>query len=290
MRTLRPDAFTRLQRDVIICRTQRQRTGTVTKQDLEEVSAFLPSLAGIAAIPSLRYFRHPLPVESKGLRTFDPVTAADRETEQALRDAIRQTFPDHGIAGEEGDTENPDALYRWVIDPIDGTRAYICGVPTWATLVAFCDRGEPVFGMMSQPYVGECFIADASGAKWLRGADERALSTSDVTTLASAALFATSAEMFERSDEAARFSELSSNTKMTRYGIDSYAYCLLAAGQVDVVVESGLGFYDIAALIPIIERAGGVVTGWDGAPVTTGGRVAASANPVLHDAVLRFLG
>jgi len=265
--------------------------GTALDHSLaNELRSFLRELVTIAARAALPFFRQPVTVENKSGSGFDPVTVADRDTETALRHAIEQRYPAHGIVGEEHAPRNISARYQWVIDPIDGTRAFVCGVPTWATLVGVCDHGVPVLGMMSQPVVGEYFIGGAGTSLGTYRDRESALTTSAVTTLADASVFATSPDMFAPGEEQQRFATLASRARLTRYGIDSYAYCLLAAGQIDVVAEAGLGFYDIAALIPIIEAAGGIVSDWSGQPVRTGGRVLAAANSTLHAAALGVLG
>jgi histidinol phosphatase-like enzyme (inositol monophosphatase family) len=255
----------------------------------QELQDFLRELVAIAAAAALPYFRQTVAIDNKDASGFDPVTAADRETEDALRRAIEQRFPEHGIIGEERSPRQPDARYQWVIDPIDGTRAFICGLPTWATLVGLCDGGVPVLGLMSQPVVGEYFIG--GGGESINGYRDReaVLSTSAIAELAQSSLFATSPDMFASGDEAGRFDALSERVRLTRYGVDSYAYCLLAAGHVELVAEAGLGFYDIAALIPIIEAAGGIVSDWHGRPVRGGGTVVAAANAALHASALRML-
>lgn len=255
----------------------------------QELQDFLRELVAVAAAAALPYFRQSVTVDNKEAGGFDPVTVADRETEDALRRAIEQRFPEHGITGEERPPERPDARYQWVIDPIDGTRAFICGLPTWATLVGLCDNGVPVMGLMSQPVVGEYFIGGGSSAINSYRDREIPLSTSAVVDVAQSSLFATSPGMFATGDEAARFNALSAQAQLTRYGVDSYAYCLLAAGHVELVAEAGLGFYDVAALIPIIEAAGGIVTDWTGQPVRGGGTVVAAANSALHGRALQVL-
>lgn len=256
---------------------------------LREAREFIPQLVSLAAATSLKHFRAKLDVENKASAGFDPVTIADRETEDVLRAAIMQRFPAHGIAGEERAAHRGDAATCWVIDPIDGTKAYVCGLPTWSTLIGLCVDGAPILGAMSQPLVGEYFIGGQGQAWNVTAAGRVALSTSKCATLDNASLFATSLDMFERDSELAQFERLSRRAKMTRFGVDSYAYCLLAAGFVDVVAEAGLGFYDVAALIPIIEAAGGVVSDWNGNPVRGGGAVLAAASPELHRAALEVL-
>jgi myo-inositol-1(or 4)-monophosphatase len=254
-----------------------------------ELREFLRDLVGIAARGSLTYFRREIAVENKREDRFDPVTIADRETEDLLRAAIQKRYPTHGIIGEERTAHNPTARMQWVIDPIDGTKAYLCGLPTWATLIGLCDNGRPVLGLMSQPVVGEYFIGGYNAASNVTHSGEVVIRTSNIVDLTQSFVFATSPEMFAPDTELPRFQALSAKTRMTRYGVDSYAYCLLAAGYVDIVAEAGLGFYDIAALIPIIEAAGGVVSDWEGAPVRGGGTVVAAANATLHRAALAAL-
>lgn len=255
----------------------------------EEFRQFLLELGGIAGDVVLPYFRRPLTVDDKGGQRFDPVTIADRGAEQALRDAILTRYPDHGVLGEEfGDTPG-SSEFRWVIDPIDGTRAFVCGVPTWGTLIALCEHDRPVLGLMSQPFVGESFVGGGAVSWHVRAGVRQALRTRDTRDLAASYLFATAPEMFAPEIEWPAFQRLAQRVRLARFGIDCYAYCLLAAGHLDLVVEAGLGYYDIAPLMPIVEAAGGIVTDWDGAPVRGGGRVLAAANAALHAQALAVL-
>lgn len=254
-----------------------------------EISAFLGELAALAGDAALPYFRTPLVIENKGDVRFDPVTIADRAVEQVLRDAIRRRYPAHSIIGEEYGAHRGDAAFCWVIDPIDGTRAFVSGLPTWGTLVALCEGDKPRFGLMSQPFVGEMFIGGNGASRWTRGAATRLLKTRGAERLETASLFATTPEMFAADIEWPRFEQLTQRVRSTRYGADCYAYCMLAAGYVDLVVEAGLGFYDIAALVPIVEGAGGVVSNWEGSPIRAGGRVLAAANAALHVQALAIL-
>lgn len=254
-----------------------------------EIFTFMTRLADLAATLSLPRFRSVLEVEDKGSTRFDPVTIADREVELRLREAISEQFPAHGILGEEFGDEQASSPWRWVIDPIDGTRAFVSGLPTWGTLVGLCNNGAPRYGMMSQPFVGELFLGDGDKALCRRGSKEQRLASSRITSLAECSLFATGPDMFDREQEWPRFEALAGRVRLTRFGADCYAYCMLAAGHVDLVVEAGLGFYDIAALVPIVEGAGGVVSDWQGRPVRGGGRVIAAANPHLHRVALEVL-
>ncbi|MEN9726963.1 MAG: histidinol-phosphatase, partial [Pseudomonadota bacterium] len=242
-----------------------------------DIFAFMARLADLAAAISLPHFRTDLQVEDKGGTRFDPVTIADKEVERVLRATIAEQFPAHGVLGEEFGETNATAPWRWVVDPIDGTRAFVSGLPTWGTLVGLWEGDTPRFGMMSQPFVGELFLGDGTQAVCRRGSKEQQLATSRVASLAESSLFATTPDMFNRAHEWPLFEALSAKVRLTRFGADCYAYCMLAAGHVDLVVEAGLGFYDIAALVPIVEGAGGVVTDWEGQPVRSGGRVIAAA-------------
>jgi len=268
----------------------RQEGGETVRFDdcLAAAHAFADA-SGPAILP---HFRRPIPVDNKdGAGGFDPVTVADRGAERAIAKALKARFPDHGMAGEEYGLKGAGARYRWVIDPIDGTKAFILGLPTWGTLIGLMDGRDPVLGVMDQPYTRERFWS-ARNASWMRMSDGRTrrIKTRDCTRLADAMLSTTTPDLFAPGEEATRFAKVKAAVRMTRYGSDCYAYCLIAAGLIDVVVEAGLKQVDIVALIPIIERAGGCVTSWTGGSAVDGGRVVASANPKLHTAALKLLG
>jgi myo-inositol-1(or 4)-monophosphatase len=253
--------------------------------------AFAHELADLSAAVIRPKFRRPLAVANKaGKHAFDPVTAADRSAERVIRNAIKARWPEHGLIGEELGTLREGARFKWVVDPIDGTRAFIMGSPLWGTLIGLLDGTEPVLGLMNQPFTGERFWSGPTSA-YLRHGDgkPRRLKTRQCPRLADAILSTTHPDLFERGGEADAFASLRGKARMTRYGGDCYAYCLLAAGFVDVVAEAGLKAFDIAPLIPIIERAGGRVTGWDGGPAAAGGRVLATGDARLHDEALKVL-
>ena len=237
---------------------------------------------------TLGRFRTQLVVDNKHATGFDPVTAADREAETAIRDIIAARFPDHGIIGEEWDAKATGSPYNWIIDPIDGTRAFISGVPVWGTLVGLTREGKAIAGLMEQPYTSEYWLA-AGG--WLRhgrnGADLPA-TTSTVTRLANARATATTPDLF-RGPHLSAWSRLSASVLQVRYGLDCYGYCLLASGHIDLVVEADLKDVDIAPLVPIVEAAGGVVTTWDGGRPEKGGTCIAAATPELHEEAMRVL-
>lgn len=258
-----------------------------------ELLALLHEAADAAGAAILPFFRAELTVEHKvGDRAFDPVTAGDRAGEQAIRDLIAHKAPTHAVFGEEFGASAPANAgpYRWIIDPIDGTRGFILGLPTWGTLIAIEKNAVPVMGLMDQPYVGDRFFSDGTAA-WFRrhGEPPRRLATRATTSLATAHLAATSPDIFSGTHERAVFETMRTSVRDTRYGTDCYAYCLLAAGLIDIVVEAGLQPYDVAALVPIIEHAGGRITTWTGAPAHHGGRIIATANDQLHRAALDLI-
>ena len=237
------------------------------------------------------HFRRPIAVANKaGAQAFDPVTKADQGAERAIARMIRNRVPDHGILGEEYGSLRPDAPFQWVVDPIDGTRSFITGTPMWGTLIGLLHSGAPVLGLMDQPFTGERFWSDAKSAfRRESGGKARRMRTRACSRLADALIMTTSPEMFEAGVEMDSFERIKKAARMTRYGGDCYAYCLLAAGFVDLVIEAGLKSYDVVALIPIVERAGGRMTTWDGRPATAGGRIVATGDPALHDKVLKLL-
>lgn len=249
---------------------------------------FFRRLAAVAGREALPRFRLPGAVVNKAAGGFDPVTEADRETEKAIRELIRTEYPDHGILGEEFGNEGADARLVWVIDPIDGTRSFISGIPLWGTLVGLTKDGGAVAGMMAQPFIGELFYATGDGAFYEGPHGQAQLSTSATKDLSEATLFTTTPAIFEAARRT-RYDQLEKKVRLARYGTDCYAYCMLAAGQIDCVVEAGLYPYDIVALVPIIEQAGGVVTDWDGGPAEQGGGIVAAANAALHTQIMGVL-
>ena len=253
-----------------------------------DLAGFIEHLAQVSGEAILPFFRTQLSVTDKGEGRFDPVTEADRAAETVIRRHIRQTFPQHGVLGEEFDTEQPDAEYLWVVDPIDGTRAFICGLPVWGTLIGLMRSGNPVMGLMHQPYTGEMFIGDGGSARLKGPRGLRELHASRCERLADAHLMTTDPRLFKDREHDA-YQAIEKQVRLARYGTDCYAYAMLASGQVDLVIETGLKPYDIVALIPIIEGAGGVITTWDGTSAKDGGRVVAAATKALHAAALEEL-
>jgi myo-inositol-1(or 4)-monophosphatase len=243
--------------------------------------------AGQAILP---HFREPIAVDDKGGARYDPVTEADRGAEHVIRAAIARAYPDHGVRGEELGWQRGAAPYTWVVDPIDGTRSFILGQMHWATLVAVNDGDRVQAGVAHQPYVGESFTGIVDGpAQWERGAERRTLRTRACGALEQAVVACTDPAMFPSEAEFAAFRRVAGIARLVRYGGDCYAYCLLAMGLVDVVVESSLQAWDVQALIPIVEGAGGIITTWTGARCEEGGAVVAVGDPALHPAVLARL-
>ncbi|WP_404382027.1 histidinol-phosphatase [Caenispirillum salinarum] len=232
-----------------------------------------------------RHFRTPLDIDDKA--DDSPVTAADRGAEEAMRAVIAETFPDHGIIGEEFEAVNPDAEHVWVLDPIDGTKAFITGKPSFGTLIALLKDGRPWLGVIDQPIIGERWIGAAGHGTTLNGTPA---ATRDIGRVDAAALYATAPEMFMGEDWPT-FQRLYKRVKLPRYGADCYAYGLLASGFVDIVCEADLKLHDWAAVVPVVENAGGRVTDWTGAPLVKGadGHVLAAGGPEVHTAALRVL-
>lgn len=244
--------------------------------------AFFQKLADAAAAESLPRFRQFNEIDNKYTIGFDPVTEADRAAERAIRTVIGEDFPEHGIIGEEYGAHNTHHSHIWVIDPIDGTRAFISGLPVWGTLVGLTINGDAKAGMMSQPFTNELFFSDGRGSYLSHGsAPLRTLKTRQTTILSEATLFTTTPSLF-KNEKHDSFKRLQNQVRLTRYGVDCYAFAMLAAGFADVVIETGLQPYDIVALIPIIEQAGGVITQIDGSPAEQGGDVIAAATPELY--------
>jgi histidinol phosphatase-like enzyme (inositol monophosphatase family) len=249
---------------------------------------FLRRIATVAAAETLPRFRAEGAVANKKAAGFDPVTEADREAERAIKALILKEFPEHGVLGEEHGVENAASRYLWVIDPIDGTRAFISGLPVWGTLVGLTVDGDAVAGLMSQPFTGELFYATDSASHYEGPGGPRILRTRPTTRLEDATLFTTTPALY-RDGKRALYDRLESSVRLARYGTDCYAFAMVAAGHVDIVADPGLQPYDIVGLIPVIEKAGGVVTTFDGRPAEQGGDILAAATPELHAAAMEIL-
>lgn len=262
----------------------------LSDSQIDEYLAFARRLADAAAAITLKHFRTRLDVENKLDAGFDPVTLADQGAESAIRALIERTYPRHGILGEEhGSFDGTDGL-TWVIDPIDGTRSFISGSPLWGTLIALSSGDGPIIGLLDQPFMGERFFGVLNGARresfYARMGKTVPLKTRPCAGLAEATLSTTTPEMFNTPQKARAFGALQSRVRLMRYGGDCYQYAQIAMGFLDLVVEAGLKPYDIHALIPIIEGAGGIVTAWDGKSANAGGHVIAAGDARAHAAAL----
>jgi histidinol phosphatase-like enzyme (inositol monophosphatase family) len=254
-----------------------------------DFAQFVNELATLSGQAILPFFRSRFTISDKsGGGVFDPVTEADRAGEAAMRQLIKRSFPSHGVIGEEFEDEQTDAEYIWVLDPIDGTKAFMAGLPVWGTLIGLTRRRVPVYGLMHQPFTGERFFGDGASASYRGPVGARKLMTRRCDSLKDAIIATTSPHLF---DDGARtaYERVEREAQIARYGCDCYAYCMLAAGHIDIVIETDLKPHDIVALIPIIEGAGGVVTTWSGDSAAGGGSIAAAGDRRLHEAALELL-
>jgi histidinol phosphatase-like enzyme (inositol monophosphatase family) len=260
--------------------------------DLDSLDTLLVELNRRSAAAILPLFRTENGLEDKGgPGLFDPVTAADRGAEAAIRRLIAERHPEHGIIGEEYGEEHADADFVWVVDPIDGTRAFIAGLPVWTTLIGLRFEGEPVLGSIGQPYLGELFIGQAGGARVISRGSSRPLATRRGTSLENAIIATTDPDACFTADELAAWRRLRAASRLARLGCDAYAYAMVAAGALDLVVEAGLKAWDIEAAIPVLAGAGGTVTDWRGEAVgRQGGQVALAGDRRLLEGALSLLG
>jgi inositol-phosphate phosphatase/L-galactose 1-phosphate phosphatase/histidinol-phosphatase len=258
----------------------------VSEIDLDIFLTFAQRLADAAGEVIRPYFRKPLAIHDKA--DLSPVTAADREAEEAMRALIEAHFPEHGILGEEFGRLRADAEFVWVLDPIDGTKSFISGVPLFGTLIALTRDQRPILGIIDQPISRERWTGVAGRPTKLNGA---AIRCRPCPGLAATTLFATTPDMF-KGEDAASFARLSAAVKLTRFGADCYAYGLLAAGFVDLVLEASLKPYDFCAMVPVVEGAGGVATDWqgNGLDLSSDGRILVAGDRRTHHAALALLG
>jgi myo-inositol-1(or 4)-monophosphatase len=266
-----------------------------------DFAAFVDRLAQVSGEVILPFFRSAIGAEDKSRGgVFDPVTEADRGAETAMRRLIAQTFPAHGVIGEEYGPDRPDAEYVWVLDPIDGTKSFISGLPTWGTLIGLMHRGQPVYGMMAQPFTRERFYGDGKRARLRTLAPSRgeappsewatrALRTRSCASLREATLMTTSPLLIRDPADRAAYARIENEVRLIRYGGDCYAYCALAAGFIDLVIETNLKPHDVVALTPIIRGAGGFVSTWDGEDAAKGGRIIAAGDRRVYDEARRLL-
>ena len=256
---------------------------------LAELDAFLVELNRASAAVILPLFRADHGLENKKDEgSFDPVTEADKGAERAIRGLIAERYPDHGVIGEEYGEDRPDAEFVWVLDPIDGTRAFIAGLPVWTTLIALRHQGDPVLGSIGQPYVGELFIgSQAAGSRLIARGGESPLKVRDCPNLTDAIIATPDPEGCFNGAELGSWTQVRATARVARTGCDAYAYAMVAAGKMDLVVEAGLKSWDIDAAVPVIEGAGGLVTDWRGTRIgRNGGQMVIAGDRACLDEAL----
>lgn len=254
---------------------------------LAELDHFLLELNSAAAAAILPLFRGDHGVVNKYERGFDPVTEADRGAERAIRALIAQRYPHHGVIGEEYGEDRPDAEFVWVLDPVDGTRAFISGLPLWCVLIGLRLNGRPVLGSIGQPYLGEIYLGHAGGSRLVSAAGEQPLKVRACPKLTDALIATTDPESCFTGAELGAWRQVRAAARLARLGCDAYAYAMVAAGTMDLVVEAGLKSWDIEAAIPLIQGAGGLTTDWRGEPVgANGGQIAIAGDRAVLDEAL----
>ncbi|HXQ11861.1 MAG TPA: histidinol-phosphatase [Caulobacteraceae bacterium] len=263
---------------------------TLSRARIETLETLLLELNAASAAVILPLFRADHGLEDKGADgLFDPVTHADRAGEAAIRKRVGERFPDHGFIGEEYGTERADAEFVWVIDPVDGTRAFIAGLPVWTTLIGLRFQGAPVLGSIGQPYLNELFVGSAHGARLISPAGERPLRVRRCPHLADAIIATTDPGLFA-GEEREAWRTVRRTARLARYGCDAYAYAMVALGTLDLVIEPGLKPWDVEAAIPVLAGAGGLVTDWRGAPIgPEAGQAAFAGDRACLEAALRAL-
>ena len=245
-------------------------------------------MADAARDAALPHFRSNVTAENKAATGYDPVTEGDRAAERAMREVLAKHRPDDAIEGEEYGAQAGSSGVTWYLDPIDGTRAFVAGLPSWTTLIGAVEGDRPILGIIDQPWIDERYVGLTADerASWLEGRGQRiALKTRDCQKLTDAILSTTDPFILTPPERGA-FDHIRATARLTRYGLDAYGYARLAAGTIDMVTETGLKAHDVAALIPVIEGAGGVVTDWRGNKPQLGGQIVASANQRILDEAL----
>jgi histidinol phosphatase-like enzyme (inositol monophosphatase family) len=251
--------------------------------DLTEFEAFAIELANAAGGAILPLFRTDCGHENKAEPgAYDPVTEADKSAERAIRALIAERYPEHGVLGEEYGADRDDAEHVWVLDPVDGTRAFVAGLPLWTTLIALRRQGRPVLGVIAQPYLDEIFIGSASGSRLIRPGGSTPLQTRPCSDLSQAVIATTDPDLFKSAERPA-WNAVRAAVRLARYGCDAYAYAMVAMGRIDLVIESGLKPWDYEALAPVIEGAGGRVRNWRGEALDGSGQVVAAGDARLLD-------
>ena len=256
---------------------------------LAELESFLLELNAAAGSITLPLFRADLDVENKAEagKAFDPVTAADKGAEAEIRRLIKARFPEHGVIGEEYGEDRPEAEFVWILDPVDGTRAFVAGLPLWAHLIGLRFKVEPLLGLIGQPYLDEVYLGSPTGSRLIDRQGERALKVRPCPRLTQMTLASTDPYSYFDGAELGAWNQVRAAARIVRLGGDSYIFALLAAGRIDVVIESGLKLWDIDPIVPVIENAGGVVTDWRGKRLgRNGGQVVAAGDQACLDEAL----
>jgi myo-inositol-1(or 4)-monophosphatase len=261
----------------------------MTTPDWAELTRFAIALAEASAKEILPYFRRNTHVEVKDGPVWDPVTEGDRAGERAIRALIEAHYPDHGIFGEEYGLKEGRSPFTWVLDPVDGTRSFVCGMPTWATLIGLSFEGRPALGLMNQPVVGDMFYGSPEGAWHDYRGNTTAIATRKGIPLARATIGTTAPELYRSAENQRRFQALRARATLTRYGGDAYFFCMMAAGHIDIAMDCGLQPYDIAPLLPIVTGAGGVAAEWTGGDMARGGNVITAGSAALLEEALAVM-
>ncbi|MEO5775197.1 MAG: inositol monophosphatase family protein [Sphingomicrobium sp.] len=256
--------------------------------DATSFLALAEQLADAAREQTLSRWGQGIAADNKASAGWDPVTEADREAERAMRDLIAAAHPNHGVDGEEFPFRAPNGPWTWSLDPIDGTRAFVCQLPTWVTLIGLLHEGRPILGLIDAPCLNERYVGYSGEARMVRDGQAHPLKVSGCTSLTDARLSSTDPYMFGGAGFDA-FQELRQLARTTRFGFDGYAYARLAAGSIDLVVESGLKTYDYNALIPVVRSAGGVFGDWNGGEDFSDGNVIAAASGELYEAAVAVM-
>jgi histidinol phosphatase-like enzyme (inositol monophosphatase family) len=253
-----------------------------------ELDAFLLELNRASGAVILPLFRGDHGLENKSAKGgYDPVTAADKGAEAEIRRLIAARYPTHGVIGEEYGEDRPDAEFVWVLDPVDGTRAFVAGLPVWTTLIGLRWQGQPAIGSIGQPFLGEIYVGGPAGARLVTDAGERALRVRRGVTLGEAVIATTDAEACFSGAELAAWRQVRAASRLARFGCDAYAYAMVAAGTIDLVLEAGLKSWDVEAAVPVVEAAGGLVTDWRGEPIGRhGGQMAIAGDLAVLDEAL----
>ena len=257
--------------------------------DWTGLTQFAIALAKASAAEILPYFRRNTEVEVKDGPVWDPVTEGDKAGERIIRRMIEARYPDHGIHGEEYGVKEGRSGFTWILDPVDGTRSFVCGMPTWATLIGLSFEGRPVIGLMNQPVVGDMFYGSPHGAWHDYRGETHAMRTRQGVPLSRAMVGTTAPELYRSEQDMQAFLRLKSKAQLTRYGGDAYFFCMMAAGHLDIALDANMQPYDIAPLLPIVAGAGGVAAEWRGGDPAQGGHVITAGSQALLDEALAVL-